>query len=241
MQWTDEAIVLSTRTHGETSAIVELFTCNHGRYLGLVRGGRSRRLRPTLQPGNFVTAHWRARLSEHLGSYTIEIQESHAARVIDDRAALAGLDTLTGFSRLLPERDPHENLYEAAKMVVRALSEGDHWPAMLVRWEMALLDELGFGLDLTTCASTGSTSDLVYVSPKSGRAVSKTAGQPYAGKLLALPSFLGSKASENVPPEKSEIVDAFLLTDYFFQRHIWGPRGLKPPQSRQRLIASLQR
>lgn len=240
MQWTDDAIVLSARTHGETSAIVELFTCTHGRYLGLVRGGRSKRLRPTLQPGNFVTAQWRARLSEHLGSYSIEIQESHAARVIDDRAALAGLDTLTGLSRLLPERDPHEDLYEAAKMIVRALSEGNHWPAMLVRWEMALLDDLGFGLDLTACASTGSTDELIYVSPKSGRAVSKTAGQPYAAKLLALPAFLATQSPDNKPPEQSDIVDAFRLTDYFFQRHIWGPRGIKPPQSRQRLIALLE-
>lgn len=239
MHWTDEAIVLSARAHGETSAVVELFTSGHGRYMGLVRGGRSRRMRPTLQPGNIVTAQWRARLSEHLGSYTIELMEPHAARVIHDRMALAGLDTLTGLSRLLPERDPHEDLYEATRIIVRALSEGDHWPAMLVRWELALLDELGFGLDLSACASTGATTDLVYVSPKSGRAVSGEAGKPYVDKLLALPAFLNSGATELAPPQQSEVLDAFRLTAHFFERHVWGPRGLKPPQSRERLIASL--
>ena len=134
MHWSDEAIVLSARSHGETSAIVELLTRERGRHLGLVKGGRSRRLRPVLQPGNIVMADWRARLSEHLGNFTVEVLESHAARVIGDRAALAGLDTLTALARLLPERDPHEGLYEAATLVVRALSEGDLWPALLVRW-----------------------------------------------------------------------------------------------------------
>lgn len=239
MQWTDEAIVLATRAHGETSAVAELFTKTHGRYLGLVRGGRSRRMRPVLQTGNIVVAQWRARLSEHLGSYSIELLEPHAARVIHDRPALAGLDTLMALSRLLPERDPHSELYDATKIIIAALSEGEHWPALLVRWEMALLDELGFGLDLSTCASTGATSDLVYVSPKSGRAVSREAGEPYIDKLLALPAFLNAANSGFSPPGRIEILEAYRLTAFFFERHIWGPRGIKPPQSRDRLVASL--
>ena len=176
MQWSDEGIVLSSRAHGETSAIAELLTRDHGRHLGLVRGGRSKRLRPVLQAGNLVQASWRARLSEHLGSYTLELEEAYAARIFDERAALAGLNTLSALARLLPEREPHAPLYDATRVVLSALSEGDHWPALLVRWEMGLLNELGFGLDLDACAATGETDDLVYVSPKTGRAVSRKAG-----------------------------------------------------------------
>jgi DNA repair protein RecO (recombination protein O) len=239
MQWSDEGIVLSSRAHGETSAIVELLTRGHGRHLGLVRGGRSKRMRPALQPGNLVRAEWRARLSDHLGSYAIELDEAHAARVLDDRAALAALNTLTALSRLLPERDPHEGLYEGTTMVLQALSEGEHWPALLVRWELALLDELGFGLDLQACASTGETTELVYVSPKSGRAVSRQAGEPYASKLLSLPCFLLPGNGENAEPIEADIEDGFRLTQYFFDKHVWGPRGLKPPQARARLVSLL--
>ncbi|MEM8744202.1 MAG: DNA repair protein RecO, partial [Pseudomonadota bacterium] len=151
MQWSDEGIVLSSQAHGETSAIVEVLTRDHGRHLGLVHGGRSKRLRPVLQTGNLVRAEWRARLSEHLGKYAIELLEANAARVLDDRAALAGLNTLTALARLLPEREPHQPLYDATKLILEVFSEGDHWPALLVRWELALLDELGFGLDLDEC------------------------------------------------------------------------------------------
>mgnify|MGYP000666385364 CR=1 FL=1 len=239
MHWSDEAIVLSARPHGETSAIVELLTRERGRHLGLVKGGRSRRLRPVLQPGNIVKADWRARLSEHLGNFTVEVLESHAARVIDDRAALAGLDTLTALARLLPERDPHEGLYKAATLVVRTFSEGDLWPALLVRWELALLDDLGFGLDLKKCASTGQTRELVYVSPKSGKAVSREAGEPYSDKLFDLPEFLHSGMADDKVVNKGDVANGFRLTTHFFQRHVWKPRGLKPPQSRARLIAIL--
>lgn len=239
MHWSDEGIVLASRQHGETSAIAELLTRSHGRHLGLVRGGRSRRMRPALQAGNLVKAEWRARLSEHLGSYSVELLEAHAARVLDDRAALAGLNTLTALSRLLPERDPHEALYDGTIMVLRALSEGDHWPALLVRWELALLDELGFGLDLQSCASTGKTSELIYVSPKSGRAVSRKAGEPYADKLLPLPGFLLRGYGNGAESMPGDVTNGLQLTGFFFDKHIWEPRGLKPPQARERLIALL--
>jgi DNA repair protein RecO (recombination protein O) len=235
MQWSDEGIVLASRAHGETSAIAELLTRNHGRHLGLVRGGRSKRLRPVLQAGNLVRAQWRARLSEHLGSYTLELEAAHAARFFDERAALAGLNTLTALARLLPEREPHEPLYEASCVVLSALAEGDHWPALLVHWEMGLLNELGFGLDLETCAATGETADLIYVSPKTGRAVSRKAGEPYKDKVLPLPAFLLRGKGENANLSEMDIAAGFRLTGYFLDKYVWGPRNLKPPAARERL------
>ena len=237
MQWSDEGIVLSSRAHGETSAIAELLTRNHGRHLGLVRGGRSKRLRPVLQAGNLVRAVWRARLSEHLGGYSLELEEAHAARIFDERAALAGLNALTALARLLPEREPHAPLYDATCVVLSALAEGGHWPALLVRWEMGLLNELGFGLDLETCAATGETSDLVYVSPKTGRAVSRKAGEPYKDKVLLLPAFLLSAKEDTSSPGEADIAAGFRLTGYFLDKHVWRPRDLKPPAARERLQA----
>ncbi len=239
MQWSDEGIVLSARPHGETSAIAELLTSSHGRHLGLVRGGRSRRMRPVLQPGNLVQADWRARLSEHLGGYTIELVDAHAARVLDDRAGLAGLNTLTALARLLPEREPHARLFEAARLVLEALAEGEHWPALLVRWEMGLLKELGFGLDLGSCAATGATGNLVYVLPKSGRAVSRDGGEAYKDKLLRLPGFLLPGNDEGANPTPGDVADGFRLTGFFLNKHVWSQRELKPPSARARLIALL--
>ncbi|MDA7948273.1 MAG: DNA repair protein RecO [Hyphomicrobiaceae bacterium] len=239
MQWSDEGIVLSSQAHGETSTIVEVLTREHGRHLGLVHGGRSKRLRPVLQTGNLVRAEWRARLSEHLGKYAVELLEAHAARVLDDRAALAGLNTLTALARLLPEREPHQPLYDVTKLVLEAFSEGEHWPALLVRWEFALLDELGFGLDLDECAATGTTEDLIYVSPKTGRAVSRGAGAPYADKLLALPAFLLPGNGGGASPSDRDVADGFALTSYFFEKNVWQPRNMTPPQVRERLVARL--
>jgi DNA repair protein RecO (recombination protein O) len=239
MHWSDEGIVLSSRPHGETSAIVELLSRSHGRHLGLVRGGRSKRLRPLLQAGNLVQAEWRARLSEHLGSYTLEFLEAYAARVLDDRAALAGLNTLTALARLLPEREPHQPLYEASCTVLQSITENDHWPALLVRWELGLLNELGFGLDLESCAATGEASQLIYVSPKTGRAVSRDAGAPYRDKLLILPAFLRSGNDNGTGPAGDDITHGFRLTGFFLDKHVWRPRDLNPPQSRERLIVML--
>ncbi len=241
MQWTDEGIVLSSQPHGETSAIVEVLTREHGRHLGLVHGGRSKRLRPVLQTGNVVRAEWRARLAEHLGKYTVELLEAYAARVLDDRSTLAGLNTLTALARLLPEREPHQPLYTATRLVLDALAEGEHWPALLVRWELALLDELGFGLDLNECAATGVREGLVYVSPKSGRAVSRDAGAPYEARLLALPAFLLPGNGGRAAPTEQDIADGFALTGYFFEKNIWRPRNMTPPQVRERLVVHLAR
>lgn len=237
MDWRDQGIVLAVNPHGETSAVLELFTREHGRHLGLVRGGRSRRLRPVLQPGNMVEAVWRARLSEHLGTYTVEMGDANAALVLDDRAALAGLSTLTALARLLPERDPHAGLYEATLVVLSHISEVDVWPGLLVRWELELLNELGFGLDLDRCAATGEASDLIYVSPKTGRAVSRGAGEPYRKRMLMLPPFLGTGRDRD--PGVADILSGFALTGFFLERHVLGPRGLRMPEARGRLINAI--
>ncbi len=238
MDWSDEGIFLSAKPLGEANAVAELFTLGHGRHLGLVRGGRSRRLRPLLQPGNLLRVTWRARLSEHLGGFNVELTEAHAGRILDDKRALAAVGSLAGLARLLPERDPHPELYAATLDVVRAFDRPELWPARLVRWELQLLQELGFGLDLTECAATGVETELVYVSPRSGRAVSREAGQPYGSKLLRLPAFVLDDAAS---AEEGEIAAGFALTGHFLDRDVLAPHGLAMPQARDRLIGFLAR
>jgi DNA repair protein RecO (recombination protein O) len=206
-------------------------TPGHGRHLGLVRGGRSRRQQPILQPGNGVTVTWRARLHEHLGHYTVEPTTQRAARLIEGRAGLYGIQTLAGLLRLLPERDPHAQLYEILLAVVDFLDDPLVAGALIVRFELKLLEELGFGLDLDSCAATGTNDNLAWVSPKSGRAVSRSAGEAYADRLLALPAFLLEPPSATTPPA-ADIADAFRLTTYFLSRHVYEPRGLPFPDAR---------
>jgi DNA repair protein RecO (recombination protein O) len=232
MEWRDEGIILSVRSHGETSAIVEVFTAEHGRVLGLVKGGRSRRLRPALQAGNSVDLSWRARLEEHLGLMMVEATAFRAGFIMENALRLSGLSTLTGLAQALPEREPHRKLYDASRIVLDALDHDDVWPSLYVRWEMGLLDELGFGLDLSTCASTGQGHDLVYVSPKSGKAVSREAGLPYCNKLLPLPAFLRGDVG-------GDVCDGLKLTGYFLERHVMAPRQLALPPSRALLVNAL--
>lgn len=236
MNWTDEAIVLSVRPHGETAAIAEVFTRSHGRHLGLVHGGRSRRLRPVLQTGNHVDAHWKARLADQLGHVTIEVRRGYAAETMEDAAALAALTSLAALLRLLPERDPHPNLFEVTLFVLGFLGDETVWPGLLVRWELALLEELGFGLDFTTCAATGSNDDLIYVSPRSGRAVSASAGEPYKDRLLTLPGFLKGRAWGVTT---ADIRSGLALTGHFLQTRLLQPNGLSLPEPRTRLLALL--
>src|ERR1700752_2011233 len=190
MEWTDEGIVLGVRRHGEASAIVELLTREHGRHLGLVRGAASARMRPWLQPGNSVRAVWRARLDEHLGTYAIEGTRLRAASLLASSHAVYGVTHLACLARLLPERDPHEDIYEMLERTLDDFDDAGGAAVHLVRFELAMLAELGFGLDLENCAATGETSELVYVSPKSGGAVSRSAGEPCRDRLLRLPPFL---------------------------------------------------
>lgn len=237
MEWSDEGVILSVRPHGETAAIVELFTRSHGRHLGLVHGGRSRKMRPVLQPGNHVDAVWKGRLAEHLGHASIELRRGYAASAMEDAAALAGLSSMCQLARLMPERDPHPNFYEVTLFVLSFLDDVSVWPALLVRWELALLDEMGVGLDLTSCAATGSTESLAFVSPKSGRAVSAEAAAPYAGRLLPLPGFLRKGRPAEV--SAGDIVDGFALTGYFLERRVLSPREERLPEVRARLVGLL--
>ncbi len=239
MEWSQTGVVLSARPHGETSAIVELFTRDRGRHLGLVRGGRGRRLRAVLQIGNSVNATWRARLEDHLGTYTLEAETYRAAKLIDDPLELEGLSNLCALAGLLPERHPYEQLYDATVLVLEALETEHIWPALMVRWEMGLLEVLGFVLDLTKCAGTGATENLIYVSPKSGRAVSAKAGEPYKDRLLNLPQFLVNGAGgleELASPTPKDVLDGFALTGFFLNLHVFDPRGLKAPLARGRMI-----
>jgi DNA repair protein RecO (recombination protein O) len=240
MQWSDEGLVLGVRKHGESGVILELMTRAHGRHLGLVHGGRSHRLRPVLQAGNSVHATWRARLDEHLGIYAVEPATLRAARFIGSPLALYGLGTMAALLRLLPERDPHRALYESAMVVVEHLDEPAVAPALFVRFELAVLAELGFGLDLASCAATGQQRDLIYVSPKSGRAVSADAGEPYRAKLLSLPAFLRGDPVD-AHPSADEIRAGFALTDHFLRVHVFEPRGLSLPDERARFVAAALR
>lgn len=239
MEWRDDGIILGTRRHGETSVILEAMTRAHGRHLGLVRGGRSRKMQPVLQAGNRVELVWRARLDEHLGFFAVEPVELKAAQLMDSAASIYGLQLMAGHLRLLPERDPHSGLYETLAVVLDHLREPQDAAELVVRFELLVLEELGFGLDLHRCAATGTREDLVYVSPKSGRAVSREAGEPWRDKLLALPEFLqhGSRRQG----DEAAIADAFRLTGFFLTRHIYEPRGMDEPDSRIGFIAALRK
>ena len=238
MDWIDEAIVLHVRPHGETSAVLDVFTRDHGRHSGLVRGGRSRRIRPALQTGNLLKVEWRARLSEHLGFFVVELDKPYAARALDDRLALAGIGTLASLAALLAERDPHPGLFDVAALMLGHLDEPLLWPQLLVRFEMRLLSEFGVGLDLDRCAATGARDELIYVSPKSGGAVSASAGEPYKDRLLPLPAFLRSNDAAASP---GDIADGFALTGFFLERHMFEARNAPMPPARQELMRLLSR
>lgn len=234
MEWTEDGVILGTRRHGESSAIVELFTERHGRHLGLVRGGRSKRNRVVLQPGNSVTATWRARLDEHLGLYAVEPGRARAAGLMQCAHALYGFAVLAAHLRLLPERDPHPALYRRFLETLDSLADPLAGAAALVRFERDLLADLGFGLDLSKCAATGTREELVWVSPKTARAVSRAAGAPYGDRLLALPGFLLESGTGT--PAAADIGAGFRLTGHFLVRHVHDPRRLAMPPERQRII-----
>ncbi|MBI3451630.1 MAG: DNA repair protein RecO [Rhodospirillales bacterium] len=234
MEWTDQGIVLLRRRHGETAAIVVLLTREHGRHLGLVRGGAGRRAGGVYQPGNLVGARWRARLAEHLGSYSCELTEAIAARFMDDALRLDALAACCALLDVaLPEREAHTTLYDTTLDLLRGLA-GPDWPAAYVRWECKCLAGLGFGLDLESCAATGETENLAYVSPRSGRAVGRTAGAPYADRLLRLPTFLADPAAG--PPDAADVRDGLAITGHFLDGHVLAPHDRKMPAARTRFV-----
>ena len=231
MDWRDEGIVLSFRKHGESAVIAHLLTQHHGRHAGLVRGGNSTKMRGVLQQGNELSVQWRARLEDHLGSFAIEFQEGHAARVLSDPGRLSAMLSACALVDLcLPEREPHPDIFATLRALLLALPDAA-WAAEYVAWELSLLAELGFGLDLSMCAASGATTDLIYVSPKSGRAVSAAAGENYKDKLLPLPQFLVGK--EVVEPR--DIADGLRLTGYFLDRHVLAPNAKLLPDARARI------
>jgi DNA repair protein RecO (recombination protein O) len=234
MDWRDEGIILSVRAHGETAAVLEVLTRDHGRHLGLVHGGRSRTQRAVLQAGNHVDVIWKARVVDALGHFGCELRRGFAAEAMDDAGALAAISSICALAHLLPERDPHPSLYEVTLFVASFLSEPEVWPALMVRWELGLLDEFGVGLDLSQCASTGVTTGLVYVSPRTGRAVSAAAGAPYHDRLLRLPAFLAGDARTGASRE--DVRAGLALTGHFLETRILQPRNLPMPPARLRLV-----
>jgi DNA repair protein RecO (recombination protein O) len=238
MQWTDNAIVLSARRHGETSAVVAVLTREHGRHTGLARGAAGRH-RGVYETGNVVRAQWRGRLSEHLGTLTCELTHAVAAHLLDDRGRLAGLAAACAIAdSALPDRLPCPRLHTALGALMARLVAQEPWTRAYVAWELELLAELGFGLDLSRCAATGRTDQLAYVSPRSGRAVSLSAGEPYRDRLLRLPRFL---ITPSAPTTAGEVSDGLALTGYFLGRHVYGTDQRALPPARLRLADRLGR
>ncbi|AJD40646.1 DNA repair protein RecO [Rhizobium sp. SEMIA 4085] len=234
MQWQDHAIILGVKRHGETSVIAEVMTRARGRHLGLVRSGRSRAMQPVLQPGNEVDVIWRARLDEHLGEFRVEPLRLRAAQLMETATAVYGVQAMGALLRLLPERDPHPHLYDALEVILDNLHNPADAGELFVRFELAVLNDLGFGLDLAECAATGARTDLAYVSPKSGRAVSRSAGAPWADKMFVLPGFL--RADGNDAADFDSLSAAFRLTGFFLHRHVYEPRGIEATAARDGFI-----
>lgn len=239
IEWRDEGALLKVRKHGENSAIIEVFTETHGKAAGVVRGGTSRKIAPMLQPGAQLDVTWKARLDTHLGSFTIEPVRSRAAQVMQDRLGLAGLNAVTGIlSFVLPDREQSGALYTRTIQLLDLLGQTEIWPLAYLQWEVALLEETGFALDLSACAVSGLNDDLFYVSPRTGRAVSRLAAGDWADRLLPLPHVLLGKGDADV----AQIVVALKTTGHFLHNHLaksLGDRTL--PEARQRLIDVLKR
>jgi DNA repair protein RecO (recombination protein O) len=236
--WDDHGLVLSVRRHGEHDAIVSLLTQHNGRHAGLVKAGTSRRMKGALQPGNTVKATWRARLEEHLGTFSVEFLHSHSAAALTDPDKLSAIASACAMvDAVLPERQPHPEIYATTLALMEAFAAVD-WESRYALWELELLRDLGFGLDLTSCAATGITEDLTYVSPKSGRAVSTAAGEPYAKRLLALPAFL---RGETRAPSARDVLSALALTGHFFAAHVFAPHRQTLPAARARWVDRLER
>ena len=239
MRWSDEGIVLSARRHGERGLIVHLLTRERGRHAGRVRGGQGPRTRMRYQTGNRLAITWSARLSEHLGYLAGELLRGHAARFIDDRLRLACLSSAASMAEsCLPEREPHPRAYAGLNTLLEALDDDRDYAALYVRWELDLLAELGYGLDLSHCAGNGTTENLTYVSPRSGQAVSEEAAAPYREKLLRLPRFL---LDESIRPDAGGILDGLRLTGFFLDRRVLAPHERKIPTARLRFADVLKR
>lgn len=239
MDWRDTGILLSTRRHGETSAILDVFTPERGRHAGVLRGATSRRIAPSLQPGAQLDISWRARLEDHIGSFTVEPQRSRAALAMGDRLSLAGLNAVTGLLGFcLPERAAYPQLYARTESLLDLLGQTDIWPLAYLRWEMALLGDMGFGLDLTACAATGANDQLIYVSPRTGRAVSASGAGDWADRLLPLPPVM---LGHGTAPD-DEVLSALRTTGHFLHTRLARALGDKPlPAARDAFVDRFSR
>jgi DNA repair protein RecO (recombination protein O) len=238
MEWTDDGLMLGAKPFGETGALAEIFTRSHGRAAALVYGGASRRIKPLLQPGNAVSVTWKGRTGEQLGFFApLELNEPHAARLMHDAAALTALTAAIALIRAAtPERQAFPGLFDAMSVLVNGLAVAEVWPALYTRFELGLLTEVGYGLDLSRCAITGAVTSLAWVSPKTGRAACAAAGAPYSDKLLVLPPFLVDAEAEIA---SGDVADAFALTGFFLDRRVFDPQGQGMPDARRRLIELL--
>jgi len=236
IEWQDDAIVLSAQPHGESALVLVALTRDHGRHAGLVHGGQSRRQSAHFQPGNRLSLVWRARSADNLGSFACEPERAYGASFLGDPERLAAIAAATAVcDRALPEREPHPACFEGLLALLESLS-GPFWAETYVRWELGVLAELGFGLDLERCTVTGATEGLAWVSPRSGRAVSKAAAGPYRDRLLALPGFLVGRG----PGGRAEVAAGLALTGFFLSRHVFHPQDRNLPPARQRLAERLQ-
>lgn len=239
MNWTDEGIVLSARKHGESAAIVTLLTRDNGRHSGLVRGGSGSRARGVYQTGNLVSADWRARLSEHLGTYTCELLQPNAALLMSERLPLLALTSAAALvERLLPEREPHPDTFASLSALIEILGADGNWLPRYVEWELGLLNQLGYGLDLSECAATGTSEDLAFVSPRTGCAVSAAAGAPYREKLFDLPRFF---SSDDQNPSVDDIRKGLRITGHFLARCATDADAGELPRSRARFVDRIAR
>lgn len=239
MEWTEEGIILSVLRRGESSGVITLLTRERGKHAGLIRSLVDKSLRGLYQPGNLVHAEWRARLEEHLGFYKCEMITAYSAPLLNDGDRLAGLSSVCALvDSALPEREAHPKLYSRFLDLLGYLS-GPDWPAHYIAFELDLLSDLGFGLDLSHCAATGDIKDLVYVSPKTGRAVSAVAGEPYKERLLELPRFLTNRSGNSAEITSEAMSQGFHLTGFFLERHVFQPHNRKIPQARSRLVERL--
>lgn len=238
MEFVDDGIILSARAHGETAAVAEIFTPHHGKWAGLVYGGQGRTQRPILQPGNSVRASWKGRLNESLGHFTLELTHARAGELMQERMSLAGLTAACSVAAaVLPEREAHARAYHTMRILLDHLSEIDIWPALMARWELGLLAELGFGLTLDRCAATGATENLIYVSPKSACAVSASAGEPYKDRMLALPAFLRDASAEAT---LADALDGLATTGHFIETRILHLTNQELPEARKRVAELLR-
>ncbi len=238
MNFTDQGIILDARPHGETAAIVNIFTELHGRWAGLVYGGQGKRMRPVLQPGNEVKVDWKGRGEDSLGHFSLEMERARAGEAMQDRLSLAGLSAACALAlATLPEREAHARAYTAMAVLLDNLDEPDLWPALMARWELGLLAELGFGLTLDRCASTGVRDNLIYVSPRSACAVSAEAGAPYKDKMLPLPEFL---RGQSVEASLEDALDALKTTGYFIETRILHLTDKPLPEARIRVVEVLK-